>query len=106
MHLLTNASPITFGTSQVLTGLNMTYQRCCETCNDTADAVEVGPPMLESYEIWVGRPTTYEILFYDHPTCDDQVVKFKLTSTANVGLTFASGSEVQRCSCLASEALS
>ncbi|KIM74290.1 hypothetical protein PILCRDRAFT_14552 [Piloderma croceum F 1598] len=55
--------------------LNVTYQRCCATCNEPPDN---WPPTLEPYEILA--LDTNEVLYYDHPTCDDGAVKFKIPS--------------------------
>ena len=58
-----------------LAGLNVTYQRCCATCNESSGR---WPPTLEPYEILA--PDTNQSLYYDYPTCDDKAVKFKMPS--------------------------
>jgi hypothetical protein len=62
--------------TQALAGLNVTYQRCCATCNESSSK---SPPTLEPYEI--RAPDAGRLpLYYDHPTCDDEAVKFKIPS--------------------------
>ena len=64
-----------YDVNATLTGLNVTYQRCCATCNEPPLK---WPPTLEPYENLA--PDTNRPLYYDHPTCDDEVVKFKMPS--------------------------
>lgn len=71
----TNVRPGGTYANRSLKAFAVTYHRCCATCNSSIGSMS--DLTLEPYEILSANKSLF---FYDHPTCDEEDVKFNLPS--------------------------